>query len=70
MIKSIDIGSEALFDNAISSSALVTQINNVRAQVGQYGIKVGTSEMQYGFFERLGDGSANVLKALDDVHSR
>lgn len=62
VIRNIAIGSEALFDNAISASNLVSQINKLKDRVSNTGIEVSTSEMAY----KLGDAQ-NVLDAVDNV---
>jgi len=67
VIKSIDVGSEPLYDWVLTPTDLAAQVVYVKAQVKPYGIKVGISEMQYGYTVQ-GDSSA-VLKAIDYVHA-
>ncbi|KZV83430.1 glycoside hydrolase [Exidia glandulosa HHB12029] len=62
VIRSIAIGSEAMFDNAISASALASTIKSVKGQVKKYGITVSTSDMAYQYTQ-----NKNVLNAVDNV---
>lgn len=62
VIRSIAIGSEPLYDGAISASALTTAIQRTRAQVKWLGIEVTTSEMAY----KLA-AAPNVVSAADHI---
>ncbi|KDQ20380.1 glycoside hydrolase family 17 protein [Botryobasidium botryosum FD-172 SS1] len=67
VIRSIDVGSEPLYDWVLSPKDLAAQVTNVKNQVGTYGVKVSISEMQYGYTVQ-GDSKA-VLNAIDAVHA-
>jgi len=62
VIRTITLGSEALFDHAISAGELVNQLGNIRDRVKSKGIKVSTSEMAY-----LLKDNTNVLDAVDNA---
>ncbi|KAG8815616.1 hypothetical protein FRC17_000647 [Serendipita sp. 399] len=67
VIRSVDVGSEPLYDWVLPPQELANQIYYVKSLIGQYGIKVSISEMQYGYSVQ-GD-SQMVLDAEDVVHA-
>lgn len=67
VIRSVDVGSEPLFDQVLEPHALANQINYVKNLISSYGIKVSISEMEYGYSVQ-GD-SQMVLDAEDVVHA-
>ncbi|EJD34978.1 glycoside hydrolase [Auricularia subglabra TFB-10046 SS5] len=62
VIRSIAIGSEPLFDNAIAPSKLTALIKSVSAKVKWLGVEVTTSDMAYQFAQHN-----DVLSAADHV---
>lgn len=62
VIRTLTIGSEAMYDNAISPNNLVSTINSVKGQVSKYGIQVSTSDMANEYNQH-----GNVLSAVDHV---
>ncbi|PVF94620.1 hypothetical protein CPB86DRAFT_776546 [Serendipita vermifera] len=66
-IRSVDVGSEPLYDWVLEPQQLADQINYVKSVLNPYGIKVSISEMQYGYSVQ-GD-SQMVLDAQDVVHT-
>ncbi|KAF9475442.1 hypothetical protein BDN70DRAFT_883703 [Pholiota conissans] len=68
--RALQFGSEPLYDYALSASDLTKQINKAKANLSSLQIPVTVSEMPYGYQERAGDGSQNVLNAIDiiDAH--
>ncbi|KAF8303315.1 hypothetical protein DL93DRAFT_453633 [Clavulina sp. PMI_390] len=67
VIRSIDVGSEPLFDFALNPSELATQVLYVKNQTSAYPVMVATSEMQYGY-TRQGNAQV-VLDSIDAVHA-
>ncbi|CAG7852217.1 SubName: Full=Uncharacterized protein {ECO:0000313/EMBL:CCA67642.1} [Serendipita indica DSM 11827] len=67
VIRSVDVGSEPLYDWVLTPKDLTAEINNVKGLISSYGIKVSISEMKYGYSVQ-GD-SQMVLDAEDVVHT-
>lgn len=65
--RTLDVGSEPLFDWVLPPKALALEILSVKKTLAPYGIKVSISEMQYGYSVQ-GD-SQMVLDAEDVVHA-
>lgn len=62
VIRNIAMGSEAMFDHAISTGSLVGYINSIRNQVAKKGIEVSTSDMAYQYLQ-----NKQVLNTVDNV---
>jgi len=70
VVRSVDVGSEPLFDQVLSPPDLAKQVRNVRSKLSKYGIPVSISEMQYGYVSPDNvDTSKEVLDAVDAIHS-
>jgi len=70
VVRSIDVGSEPLFDQVLSPTELANQVLNVKSQVSKYNITVAISEMQYGYVAPDNqDTSQAVLDAVDALHT-
>jgi len=64
VVRRISIGSEAMFDHAISIDGLVSLIQSTKARVAKYNIAVGTSDMAYLYAQNTA-----VLDAADYIGS-
>lgn len=67
VIRTVDVGSEPLFDWVLSPQDLANQIYYVKSLIGSYGIKVSISEMKYGY--EVQGNAQMVLDAEDVVHA-
>lgn len=67
VVRSVDVGSEPLFDWVLPPQALADQIKYVKGLIGSYGVQVTISEMQYGY--SVQGNSQMVLDAEDVVHA-
>ncbi|KIM30062.1 glycoside hydrolase family 17 protein [Serendipita vermifera MAFF 305830] len=67
VIRTVDVGSEPLYDWVLEPQQLADQIYYVKSLIGSYGIKVSISEMQYGY--SVQGNSDMVLDAEDVVHA-
>ncbi|TEB27089.1 B-(1-6) glucan synthase [Coprinellus micaceus] len=65
--RAVQFGSEPLYDWAIYAGDLATEVKNAKSSLSSLGIPVTVSEMAYGYQVRQGDGSLDVLKAVDFV---
>ncbi|TFK27838.1 B-(1-6) glucan synthase [Coprinopsis marcescibilis] len=63
----VQFGSEPLYDWAIHSQDLAREVWDAKAKLANLQIPVTVSEMAYGYQVREGDGSINVLNAVDFV---
>ncbi|KAF8328395.1 glycoside hydrolase superfamily [Cantharellus anzutake] len=66
VIRSIDVGSEPLFDQVLSPTALAAQVKYVQNAVHSYGVNVSISEMPFGY--TVQGNPAPVLNAIDMLH--
>ncbi|KAF9532682.1 hypothetical protein CPB83DRAFT_847194 [Crepidotus variabilis] len=66
----LQFGSEPLYDWALDPSDLLAQILAAQSGLKSLGIPVTISEMAYGYQEREGDGSMDIMGAIDviDAH--
>ncbi|TFK71586.1 glycoside hydrolase family 17 protein [Pluteus cervinus] len=67
VVRTIQFGSEPLYDHAIDPYALQSQVQSAQAQFKSVGITVTVSDMAYGF-KTAGDGGVAVLQTVDNVH--
>ncbi|KAG8829394.1 hypothetical protein FRC17_006661 [Serendipita sp. 399] len=67
VIRSLDVGSEPLYDWVLTPKDLANEINRIKGLLAPFGIKVSISEMRYGYSVQ-GDSQV-VLDAQDIVHA-
>ncbi|KIJ52657.1 glycoside hydrolase family 17 protein [Sphaerobolus stellatus SS14] len=67
VIRSIDVGSEPLFDGVLPADQLADQVVFMQQNVHPFGIGVAISEMQYGYTST--NGSQAILDVIDFVHA-
>ncbi|KIJ23828.1 glycoside hydrolase family 17 protein [Sphaerobolus stellatus SS14] len=67
VVRSIDVGSEPLFDGDLPADQLAQQIVYMQQNVHPFGIGVSISEMEYGFTST--NGSQAILDVVDFVHA-
>ncbi|PVF94619.1 hypothetical protein CPB86DRAFT_788842 [Serendipita vermifera] len=67
VVRSVDLGSEALFFHLLDAGSMANEINYIKSVVGRFGIKVSTSEIVYAYSQI--DNAQTVLDAEEVLHA-